>query len=103
MNDVRTLRSLMREVASRQERMLIVAQENDRRAEAAEAERLRLARALRLQAKVSVLRPTVTTKFASYRRIVEATERDPRVARAVIDALRYVEADIMEELDWMGR
>lgn len=52
---------------------------------------------LRLMGKINVQKPTVAKAFDSYRNIVQVTEKDGRIARAVIDALKYVQSDIEEE------
>lgn len=102
MGELRTMASLLRELTSMQERMLVKAIQNDARAEAREEELRLKSIALRVQGKVNVQQPTVTVAFDRCRRNVEATERNPLVKRAVLDALRDLERDITEEWNSLG-
>lgn len=93
----RTLGSLLREAEMVAERQRILVAEADARAEAAEAARLRAVRAHRVVGKVNVMAPVVDECFRRYRSVVSVSERDPRVRRAILDALRDVQADITEQ------
>lgn len=100
--EARTFASLLREMELIFERRRIVAAENDAKAERAAQARLAATR-MRIAGKLNVigdLRKEKVLQIIDARvRVVERIERDPRVARATIDALRDVANTIMEDWD----